>query len=240
MVCSYNLMHLQCSGEYLFDPKKGSDGSESSRDRDHLACITELLERLPEDLVRRGAYGREYYHSNGEIRGFPDHKLRPWSLKAVLEEKYGWHEEQAEQFFSWLLPMFELRPEDRATAAASAEHSFLTEIQVEEELGESGSAASDESNREEDEEEITSKKFTDIINEDGKTKKFKENIRKDKKLEMKQLAEKVVSLQDQSSRQKIMIEKLEAVKNGQTVEMDVMNKQIEHQKIMITEIDKDR
>ena len=97
---------------------------------DHLALITELLEPLPEDLVRRGAYGREYYHSNGEIRGFPDHMLRPLPLKAVLEEKFGWGKEQAEQFCSWLMPMLELRPEDRVTAAVSAENSFLTGVQA--------------------------------------------------------------------------------------------------------------
>ena len=212
MSLSSNFIYLPCSGEYLFDPKHDSDGSESSRDRDHLACITELLEPLPEDLVRRGAYGREYYHSDGEIRGFPEHKLRPWPLKAVLEDKYRWEDEQAEQFCSWLLPMLELRPEDRVTAAASAEHCFLTGGQEVEGLGEGGLRQSSKRQREVEGDEVTAKKLKKLKeNKESKrkTEKVKEKY-KEKKLEMKLLAKKVGTLQEQLTQQRVMIVTLEA------------------------------
>ena len=154
-------------------------------------------------------YGRQYYHSNGEIRGFLDHTLRPLPLKSVLEEKYGWGEEQAEQFCSWLVPMLELIPEDRVTAAASAEHSFLTGVQVLEELG---GFEKKKRQREVDEEKRTeknAKKHKENKTKDPKTKKFKEQKSKSKKLELKLLAKKVLSLHKQLSQQKIMIKKLE-------------------------------
>ena len=154
-------------------------------------------------------YGRQYYHSNGEIRGFRDHTLRPLPLKSVLEEKYGWGEEQAEQFCSWLVPMLKLRPEDRVTAAASAEHSFLTGVQVLEELVGFGKKKRQREVDEEKGTEKNAKKHKENKTKDPKTKKFKEQKSKSKKLELKLLAKKVASLQEQLSQQKIMIKKLE-------------------------------
>ena len=104
-----------------------------------------------------------YYTSNGDIRGFPKPKLRPWPLKAVLEKKYRWEEEQAEQFCSWLMPMLELIPEDRVTAAASAEHSFLTGGQVVEGLGEAGEGKSRTRQREADQEPAQKAKKLEFI-----------------------------------------------------------------------------
>ena len=154
-----------------------------------------------------------YYHSNGEIKGFPKHKLRPWPLKAVLEEKYRWGKEQAEQFCSWLLPMMALRPEDRLTAAASAEHRFLTGAQVGEKLGECDKGNVCKRKRELDGEKLTasrSKKFKQNKVEDRKTKNIKENKSKDEKLEMKPSANKLVSLKKHPSQLRNLIKNLES------------------------------
>lgn len=44
-------------------------------------------------------------------------KLKPWGLLEVLVDKYEWPREEAECFADFLLPMLELVPEKRATAA---------------------------------------------------------------------------------------------------------------------------
>ena len=50
----------------------------------------------------------------GELRHIT--KLRPWGLYDVLTEKYEWSREDADLFTSFLTPMLEFNPDQRATA----------------------------------------------------------------------------------------------------------------------------
>ena len=52
-------------------------------------------------------------------------KLKPWGLFEVLVEKYEWSQEEAAGFTDFLLPMLELIPEKRATAADCLRHPWL-------------------------------------------------------------------------------------------------------------------
>lgn len=52
-------------------------------------------------------------------------KLKPWGLLEVLLDKYEWSQEDAETFADFLLPMLELIPEKRATAAECLRHPWL-------------------------------------------------------------------------------------------------------------------
>lgn len=52
-------------------------------------------------------------------------KLKPWGLFEVLVEKYEWSQEEAAGFTDFLLPMLELIPEKRATAAECLRHPWL-------------------------------------------------------------------------------------------------------------------
>ena len=52
-------------------------------------------------------------------------KLKPWGLFEVLVEKYEWPQEEAAGFTDFLLPMLELIPEKRATAADCLRHPWL-------------------------------------------------------------------------------------------------------------------
>lgn len=52
-------------------------------------------------------------------------KLKPWGLFEVLVEKYEWSQEEAAGFTGFLLPMLELIPEKRATAADCLRHPWL-------------------------------------------------------------------------------------------------------------------
>ncbi|CAB1353301.1 unnamed protein product [Coregonus sp. 'balchen'] len=59
--------------------------------------------------------GQDYTRDEGELRHIT--KLKPWGLLEVLVEKYEWSKEEAATFASFLLPMLDLVPEKRATAA---------------------------------------------------------------------------------------------------------------------------
>lgn len=52
-------------------------------------------------------------------------KLRPWSLRAVLTQKYDYPPEQAEKLRDFILPMLALDPNARSSAAALAKHPWL-------------------------------------------------------------------------------------------------------------------
>ncbi|GCB66438.1 SRSF protein kinase 1-like isoform X2 [Scyliorhinus torazame] len=108
------------TGDYLFEPHSGED---YSRDEDHIALIIELLGKMPRKLILAGKYSKEFFTKKGELRHIT--KLKPWGLYEVLVEKYEWPQEEAATFTEFLLPMLELIPEKRATAAECLRHAWL-------------------------------------------------------------------------------------------------------------------
>ncbi|XP_074523737.1 SRSF protein kinase 1b isoform X1 [Halichoeres trimaculatus] len=109
------------TGDYLFEPHSGED---YSRDEDHIALVIELLGKVPRKLVLAGKYSREFFTKKGDLRHIT--KLKPWGLFDVLVEKYEWSKDEAHTFSSFLLPMLDLVPERRATAAQCLSHAWLT------------------------------------------------------------------------------------------------------------------
>uniref|UniRef100_A0A673ASW5 non-specific serine/threonine protein kinase n=1 Tax=Sphaeramia orbicularis TaxID=375764 RepID=A0A673ASW5_9TELE len=108
------------TGDYLFEPHSGED---YSRDEDHIALIIELLGKVPRKLILSGKYSKEFFTKKGDLRHIT--KLKPWGLFDVLVEKYEWSKEEAHSFSSFLLPMLDLVPERRATAAQCLSHPWL-------------------------------------------------------------------------------------------------------------------
>ncbi|XP_060766337.1 SRSF protein kinase 1b isoform X5 [Neoarius graeffei] len=109
------------TGDYLFEPHSGED---YSRDEDHIALVIELLGKVPRKLIMNGKYSKEFFTKKGELRHIT--KLKPWGLLDVLVEKYEWSREEAQSFSSFLLPMLDLIPEKRATAAECLRHAWIT------------------------------------------------------------------------------------------------------------------
>uniref|UniRef100_A0AAR2ITQ5 non-specific serine/threonine protein kinase n=1 Tax=Pygocentrus nattereri TaxID=42514 RepID=A0AAR2ITQ5_PYGNA len=109
------------TGDYLFEPHSGED---YSRDEDHIALIIELLGKVPRKLIMNGKYSKEFFTKKGDLRHIT--KLKPWGLLDVLVEKYDWPREEAQSFSSFLLPMLDLIPEKRATAAECLRHAWIT------------------------------------------------------------------------------------------------------------------
>uniref|UniRef100_A0A8C2Y6E3 non-specific serine/threonine protein kinase n=1 Tax=Coturnix japonica TaxID=93934 RepID=A0A8C2Y6E3_COTJA len=108
------------TGDYLFEPHSGED---YSRDEDHIALIIELLGKIPRKLILAGKYSKEFFTKKGDLKHIT--KLKPWGLFEVLVEKYEWSQDDAAAFTDFLLPMLELIPEKRATAAECLRHPWL-------------------------------------------------------------------------------------------------------------------
>ncbi|XP_075036506.1 SRSF protein kinase 1-like [Mixophyes fleayi] len=108
------------TGDYLFEPHSGED---YARDEDHIALIIELLGQIPRKLIAAGKHSMDFFTKKGDLKHIS--KLKPWGLAEVLKEKYEWSEEDASGFADFLLPMLELVPEKRATAAQCLCHPWL-------------------------------------------------------------------------------------------------------------------
>ncbi|TRY60103.1 hypothetical protein DNTS_012007 [Danionella cerebrum] len=139
------------TGDYLFEPHSGEDYSrdedhlaliiellghiprhyalsgkfsqEYFSRKDHIALIIELLGAVPRKLVLTGKYSKEFFTKKGDLKHIT--KLKPWGLLDVLMDKYEWPQEESEAFTDFLLPMLELLPEKRATAADCLRHPWL-------------------------------------------------------------------------------------------------------------------
>lgn len=113
------------TGDTLFSPKSSS---QYSRDEDHLAQILELLGKNAPGrnyLCSAGKYSPEFFNKRGELRHIKT--LDYWPLDQVAREKYHLDADVAEQLASFLLPMLELNPTKRITAAQALLHPFLAE-----------------------------------------------------------------------------------------------------------------
>ncbi|XP_068185978.1 SRSF protein kinase 1a isoform X1 [Antennarius striatus] len=108
------------TGDYLFEPHSGED---YSRDEDHIALIIELLGSVPRKLIMTGKYSKDFFTKKGDLKHIT--KLKPWGLLEVLVDKYEWPREEAECFADFLIPMLELIPEKRATAAECLRHPWI-------------------------------------------------------------------------------------------------------------------
>ncbi|KAH6616284.1 serine/threonine-protein kinase SRPK2 [Boeremia exigua] len=108
------------TGDYLFDPQSGT---KYGKDDDHIAQIIELLGTFPKSLCLSGKWSQEIFNRKGELRNI--HRLRHWALPDVLHEKYHFPKDESREIGSFLLPMLELLPVDRANAGGMASHEWL-------------------------------------------------------------------------------------------------------------------
>jgi len=110
------------TGDYLFKPKDDSNG-EHSRDEDHLALMAELLGKMPKRLTATGKFSKYFFNRKGEFRNIKN--LDTWPLYEVLTEKYKMADHDAKELTNFLLPMLNMEPNHRATAAQMLNHSWL-------------------------------------------------------------------------------------------------------------------
>jgi serine/threonine protein kinase len=108
------------TGDYLFDPKASE---EYPRDEDHLALFSELLGPMPKSLVACGRRSATYFNRHGQLRHIKE--MRYWQLQDVLVQKYHMNAIEATSLASFLVPMLQLCPEERASAQQLLEHPWL-------------------------------------------------------------------------------------------------------------------
>ncbi|KAJ3226653.1 serine/threonine protein kinase, CMGC group [Chytriomyces hyalinus] len=130
------------TGDYLFDPQAGT---RYTKDDDHIAQITELLGGFPKSVALSGKYSGDIFNRRGELRHI--HKLRFWGVSDVLQEKYHYSKAEADDIAAFILPMIEIYPEKRATAAEMLSNPWIRNVDVESvsETGQNRSSRRDDS-----------------------------------------------------------------------------------------------
>lgn len=109
------------TSDFLFAPEPKEH--RYTKDDDHMAQIIELLGDLPAHRKFSGKWSRDIFNSNGQLRNIS--RLRPWSLKKVLMQKYDYPVKQATALRDFLVPMLALDPDDRPSAGELSRHPWL-------------------------------------------------------------------------------------------------------------------
>lgn len=112
------------TGDTLFTPRSTT---KFSKTEDHLAQIEELLgSHVPDSLLKIGKRTSQYYDSAGRLKAIK--KLNYWPLLDVLGEKYRVPNPEAVTLNSFLLPLLDLDPNTRATAARALTSPWLSDV----------------------------------------------------------------------------------------------------------------
>ena len=98
------------TGDLLFDPRAGED---YGRDEDHLAMFQELLGKVPKKLALAGKYSKNFFDKKGNLKNIK--QLKFWPVDEVLQEKYHFATEDAEDVADFINPCLDFDPNDRAT-----------------------------------------------------------------------------------------------------------------------------
>ncbi|NWI52853.1 SRPK kinase, partial [Calyptomena viridis] len=86
------------TGECLFDPQPGK---YFSRDDDHVACIIELLGRIPPQIAFSWNKSTKFFSRPGALLRLS--RLSPRSLPGILADRHGWTPREAAAFAAFLL-----------------------------------------------------------------------------------------------------------------------------------------
>ncbi|XP_061312104.1 SRSF protein kinase 1-like isoform X1 [Pezoporus flaviventris] len=136
------------TGEHLFDPQPGKyfsrdDGripsvllislSEVSQSLsldlfslclDHVACIIELLGRIPPQIAYSWNKSTKFFSRPGALLRIS--RLSPRSLHTILSDRHRWTRHEVSPFTSFLLATLHYSPQRRATAAQCLQHAWLS------------------------------------------------------------------------------------------------------------------
>jgi len=114
------------TGDLLFEPKAGRS---FGKDDDHMAQIFELLGPIPSSMALSGKSSHLLFTTTGQLRSIKN--LKHWPLVDVLQEKYKFSRQQADDVSRFLLPMLRLVPTERATAAECLQSPWIRDVDSE-------------------------------------------------------------------------------------------------------------
>ncbi|KAG0778731.1 hypothetical protein G6F16_009802 [Rhizopus arrhizus] len=113
------------TGEFLFDPKAGSD---YNKDDDHLAQILELLRTVPKILINSGQFSHDFFDRSGKLKHIKNPRYR--RLRDVLHDTFLMSPEDADRISAFLLPMLEMDMTRRASASQMIQNEWLKEVSM--------------------------------------------------------------------------------------------------------------
>lgn len=115
------------TGDFLFEPRKGSNYSKSD---DHLAQITEMLGPVPESFAFSARNFDKYYgKENPEDRFYQFRRIRGLKhvpLKKLFTDKYKYKEEEADSIADFLGQILKWHTHERISAQKLLDHPWLS------------------------------------------------------------------------------------------------------------------
>jgi serine/threonine protein kinase len=96
-----------------------------TQEEDLLALHQELRGPMPREVRARARLAKRFFQPDGRLRHIAELKI--WPLERVLAEKYRMPPPDAAAVAGFLLPMLELEPARRPSAAAMRAHPFLAD-----------------------------------------------------------------------------------------------------------------
>ena len=104
------------TGDFLFDPRKGSNYSKSD---DHLAQMIELLGPMPRDYAIAGTFFEKFFRKDplsGKWVFKNIARLSHIPLNRMLIEKHHFKKHEADMLAEFLMPMLKWYPHERPSA----------------------------------------------------------------------------------------------------------------------------
>ena len=89
----------------------------------------ELLGKMPKKFAVSGKYSKNFFDRKGNLKHIK--ALKFWPIQEVLHEKYHFSREDAEAIASFMLPLLEFDPKNRATALDCLKGDWLKDIYAE-------------------------------------------------------------------------------------------------------------
>jgi serine/threonine-protein kinase SRPK3 len=108
------------TGDLLFDPRAGED---YDRDEDHLAMFQELLGKMPKKLALDGKYSKQFFDKKGNLKHIKT--LKYWPIQDVLQEKYHYSAQDAQDVADFMTPLLDFDPKTRTTALNALRSEWL-------------------------------------------------------------------------------------------------------------------
>jgi len=114
------------TGDLLFEPK---DGNSYDKNDDHLALMIELLGHFPKNWAQTCHNYSDFFNKKGDLKKIKELKI--WPLENVLVDKYDYTSEQAKEIVEFMIPMLEINPNKRATAATCLSSKWFSNLDAE-------------------------------------------------------------------------------------------------------------
>ncbi|MES1921896.1 hypothetical protein MHBO_003426 [Bonamia ostreae] len=85
--------------------------------------MIELIGPMPMDFIKNGGFPKKFFKPNGKLKIIA--QIDEWKLEDVFREEFGFDRITVQKLTDFILPMLQLDPKDRISAAEALNHPFL-------------------------------------------------------------------------------------------------------------------